>query len=86
MDISVETVLKIAEVLSILGGGGVVAFRLGRTAQRMEASMDLQRAQISELQGEVKGLRSLMTQVALQDQRLTMMDHRIEELRSVRGP
>lgn len=82
-EVSVDTTLKIAEVLSILAGGGMVAYRLGRTTQRLEASMELQRNQISELQGEVKGLRALMTQVALQDQRLNILDRRIEEVRQM---
>ncbi len=86
IEISVDTTLKIAEVLSFLAGAGLVAFRVGRTTQRLEAAMELQRMQIADLQIEVKELRALMTKVALQDQRLNILDQRIDELRVQRRP
>lgn len=83
MDISVDTALKIAEVLSILTGGGMVAYRLGRTTQRIEAAMELQRTEISELQGEVKELRALMVQVALQKERLDRHSLQLDRLEAL---
>lgn len=80
MDISVDVALKIAEIVSIIAGGGVVAYRLGRTTERMEQSMELQRDQIVTLQDDVKELNKLLTEVALQKQRLDMHSAQIEEL------
>ena len=80
MDVSVDVALKIAEIVSIIAGGGVVAYRLGRTTERMEQSMVLQREQIEALQGDVKELSKLMVEVALQKQRLDMHAAQIEEL------
>ena len=80
MDVSVDVALKIAEIVSIIAGGGVVAYRLGRTTERMEQSLVLQREQIEALQGDVKELSKLMVEVALQKQRLDMHAAQIEEL------
>lgn len=79
MDIPVETALRIAEILSILSGGGAVAYRLGRTTQRMEQAMETQRSELNELRGSVKELSRLMTEVALQKQRLDMHQAQLEE-------
>ncbi len=80
MDVSVDAILKVAEIVSIIAGGGTVAYRLGRTTERMEQAMLLQRAQITELQEDVKELNKVMTEVALQKQRLDMHSAQIEEL------
>jgi len=80
IDVSIDTTLRIAEIVSVLVGGGVVAYRLGRTTQRMEASMDMQRLQIKELQADVKELNKLMMEVALQKQRLDIHGAQIIEL------
>jgi len=78
--VSFDTLLKLAEVLSILGGGGLVAFRLGRTTTRVEAAMLLHGREISELKTEMKQVSNLLTQVALQGQRLDTQDKRLDTL------
>ena len=80
MDIPLDTALKIAEVISIIAGGGTVAYRLGRTTERMEQSMSMQRDHIATLQDDVKELNKLLTEVALQKQRLDMHAAQIEDL------
>jgi len=82
IDISLDTTLKLAEIVSILVGGTIVAYRLGRTTERLEAAMATQRDQIAELQHDVKEVNKLLIAVALQDQRLVQQDQRLNTLTS----
>jgi hypothetical protein len=79
-DLPLDIVLKLAEIVSILAGGTVVAFRLGRTTQRVEAAMTQQGYEINSLRAEIKTLSKLITEVALQGQRLDMQDKRLDTL------
>jgi TolA-binding protein len=79
-EISLDIALKVAEIVSVLGGGTVVAFRLGRTTQRVEAAMTQQGYEINSLRDEIKTLSKLITEVALQGQRLDMQDKRLDTL------
>jgi hypothetical protein len=90
--LSPENLLKLAEVASILGGGVVVAFRLGRTTQRFETAVSMQGRQINMLQADVRELNKLMTEVAVQATelnsiraRIDLMDKRYEEMRHGEG-
>jgi hypothetical protein len=90
--LSPENLLKFAEIASILGGGFVVAFRLGRTTQRVEISLNTQGEQINMLQLDVRELNKLMTAVAVQAtelnsirSRIDLMDERYEEMRHGAG-
>ncbi len=58
----------------------MVAFRLGRTTQRVEAAMTQQGHEINSLRDEIKTLSKLITEVALQGQRLDMQDKRLDTL------
>lgn len=80
IEVSFDATLKIAEVITLLGGGGVLAYRLGRASQRLEAAMEMQRTQITELQQEVKEVGKVLTVVALQDQRLDMLTSRVDRI------
>lgn len=77
---ALDTALKVIEVVSILGGGGLVLIRLGKTTGRVEAAMKLQAEEIADLKGEVKVVNKLLTDVAVQKQRLDTMDMRIDTL------
>ena len=88
----VAIAVGIAQIVSILGGGGLVAYRLGRTSQRMESSIDLQKQlslqngeEIRELKSEVKALNALMTEVALQKSAIERLEHWYDELRRGEG-
>ena len=84
MDVSVDIALKVAEIVSIVAGGGTVAYRLGRTTERMEQAMAMQREQIISLKDDVKELNKLMTDVALQKQRLDMHAAQLAALEELR--
>jgi len=88
----VAIAVGIAQIVSILGGGGLVAYRLGRTTQRMESSIDLQKQlslqngeEIRELKSEVKALNALMTEVALQKVAIERLEQWYDELRRGEG-
>lgn len=77
---SIDSILKLCEIGSILIGGGLVFFRLGETTSKMEAAMKAQASEISELKEDVKVVSRLLTDVAVQDQRLNTIDKRLEVL------
>jgi hypothetical protein len=87
-DMSLDTVLRVIEIISIIGGGGLVAFKLGRSTEKMQASIEVQTISakrqsddIADLKHEIKQLGAILTKLALQEQRLDMLDKRYEELR-----
>lgn len=91
-DVSLDTILRVVEIASIICGGGLVAFKLGRSTEKIQASIDVQAqaasyqaGEIASLKAEMKKLSDILTQLALQGQRLDMLDKRYEELRHGEG-
>lgn len=90
--VTLDNALKVIEIASILGGGGLVAFRLGRTTSRVEGVLQAQNliltqqsAEISDLKTETKKLGDVLTQLAVTGQRLDTIDKMIWELRHGEG-
>ena len=83
--VSLDTIFKLIEIVSILGGGGLVAFRLGKNSQVVREAMRQQAAEIASLKDEIKELSKLVTEVAVQSKRLDMLEQRYEELRHGEG-
>ena len=90
--LTVDNILKVFEILSIIGGGALVAFKLGRTTARVEASLERQNdiltsqsAEISELKTETKKLGDVLTAIAVQDARIGRMEEDIREIKHGRG-
>ena len=93
--ISLDSIFKLAEIVSILSGGSFVAFRLGRTSKNVETALAIHaqafvstRDDVIDLKKDVKELNAVLTSVALQGQRLDMisqqlntLDKRYDELR-----
>lgn len=65
-----ETALRIFEIGSILGGGAVILFKLGRAIERFEGVGKIQGGQINEMKESIKSLADLMTKQALASQRM----------------
>lgn len=91
-NLSLDQILKLVEIISILGGGALVAFKLGRTSSRFEAALDQQKAliqlqseEISELRIETKKLGDVLTAIAVQGNRLDRVEADIRELRHGKG-
>jgi hypothetical protein len=92
MDLSLETMLRIGEILSILGGGGVVAFRIGRSTSRVEGVIKAQalvstqhRDDIFELKTEIRKLNDVLQTLAAQQERMQGLQRQIDEMRHGRG-
>ncbi len=83
--VSIDTAFKLIEIASILGGGGLVSFRLGRNSQVVREAMRQQAAEIAMLKDEIKELSKLVTEVAVQSSRLDMLEKRYDELRHGEG-
>jgi len=82
---SLDTAFKLIEIVSILGGGGMVAFRLGKNSQVVREAMRQQAAEIAALKDEIKELSKLVTEVAVQSKRLDILERRYDELRHGEG-
>jgi hypothetical protein len=85
--ISFDNILKIAEVLSIIGGGGLVAFKLGRSTTRVETAMALQGSavatmqdEVKELKAEIKKLAEIASLQAVQTERMNQQAERINRV------
>lgn len=90
--ITLDTILKGAEILSILGGGGMVAFRLGRTATKLQASLELQNmileqqsAEIVDLKLETKKIAGVLIQLAVYENRMDRLEEDLREMKHGRG-
>ena len=97
--LSLGNLLQLAEIVSILGGGALVAVGIGRFSGNIAANMRLQATEIKALQIEIKALQDeiktlskLLTEVAVQRQqivdlhrRLDAHDRALEELRRGEG-
>ena len=83
--ISIDTAFKLIEIVSILGGGGLVAFRLGKNSQVVREAMRQQATEIAALKDEIKELSKLVTEVAVQSKRLDILEQHYEELRHGEG-
>lgn len=73
------------QVLSVLGGGGMVAYKLGQSNQRQESTSVQTAAAISEIKIEIAALRTLMTDVALQKAEIAQLRQWYDELRRGEG-
>jgi hypothetical protein len=89
---TLDLVLKIGNLVIMLGGGGMIVWRMSRMATRFELIGDAQAKEITEIKNEVTAMRVLMTAVAVQKERLdsqgerlNLLDRRYEELRHGEG-
>lgn len=89
---TLDLVLKIGNMVIMLGGGGVIIWRMSRMATRFELIGDAQAREISEIKNEMTAMRVLMTSVAVQKERLdgqaerlNLLDKRYDELRHGEG-
>lgn len=91
-DFSLDSALKIIEIISLVGGGGLIVFRLGRTTERVEQTLAAQNKllerqgdEIRELKEETKKHNDVMMQIALQKKDIDLLNARYEELRHGEG-
>jgi len=89
---TLDLILKIVTLFSIVGGGGVIVWRMSRMATRFELIGATQAKEISEIKNEITAMRTLMTAVAVQKERLdsqaerlNLLDRRYDELRHGEG-
>jgi hypothetical protein len=80
MPADLDLSIKVVELVGFLGSAALILFRMGRITERFEMIGKHQAAEITELKLGVEKLSLLMTEVALQKQRLDTMDRRQETL------
>ena len=69
------------QIFSVLGGGGMVAYKLGQSNQRQESTSSQTASAINEIKTELAALRTVMTDVALQKQELAQLRSDLGQLR-----
>jgi flagellar motor component MotA len=91
-DFNLAVLLQIAEIASILCGGGLVAFGLGRTTSRVESALKMQNEmmqqqaeEITELKSEARKIADLLTAIAVQGTRLDRLEADIRDLKHGKG-
>jgi acyl carrier protein phosphodiesterase len=89
---TLENVLRIAEILGVIGGGTIVMVGLGRTTGRLEAAIKQQADEIKIMRDDIREINKVLSLVAVQatrldvvDQRLQSIDNRYEDLRRGNG-
>lgn len=87
-----DLVIKLGTLVSMIGGGGIIIWRISRMATRFEMFGRAQADEIKEIKNEMVAMRALMTAVAVQKERLdgqaerlNLLDRRYEELRHGEG-
>lgn len=83
--VTIEWSLRLAEIAVIIGGTFTLAIKIGRAVERFELVGRQQGDEIKELKDDIRILNNLVTQIAVQDTRLNMIDARVEELRHGKG-
>jgi hypothetical protein len=76
--ITLESLLRLFELIAIVGGGGILLFKLGRAVSRFEIVGEAQAREITQLKDTVKSVADLITKYALQTQRLDNCMDRLE--------
>ena len=90
--LTLDTTLRLAELVTLVGGGVVIVFRMGRMTERFELIGQRQADEISELKRAVGRFGDVLTDLAVQKNRLdgqaeriNLLDRRYEELRHGEG-
>lgn len=83
--LNLDAALKILEIVSIVCGGSVVVFKLGRVSNRVEEAIKGQAADISELKEDMKVISKLLIEMAVQKSRIDSIEKRVDELRHGEG-
>jgi hypothetical protein len=83
----IDTAVRVIEGLAVLCGGGFTIFKLGRVSQAFESAIKRQEEiatgqanEIGELRTEIKGLGAIMTDMAVQSQRLDNQGERMNAI------
>jgi methyl-accepting chemotaxis protein len=100
----VDLAFKLLEIISIVGGIALGLREMGKASAKTDSSLkqqndtlERQSKAMSGMQEDIKALNKIVTEVALQNQRVDMMakqmdrlEHRIDELRHgdgwIKGP
>lgn len=77
---SVDIVLKVSEILAIVGSAALALIAVGRSTSRVELQLSRQTEDITDLKDDVKKLSEVITTVALQGQRMDNFSDRLNSL------
>lgn len=87
-----DTAIKLIELLTFLGGGSLILVRLGQYAGKFEQMTRRQSDEIKDLKNEVKEIKTVVSDLAVQSnridnisQRMTQLDEKVERLRQGHG-
>lgn len=86
--VTLDLIIRFAELLAIICGGGAVIWRLSATVARFEGIGRQQAKEIKELKDGLDKMTAVLTTIAVQDTRInhlsatiTRLENSVEELR-----
>ncbi len=71
-----ETLLRVLEIISFVGGGGVIIWRMANMTTRFEMVGVRQAEEIKELKKGIEGLSSVLVTLATQSGRIDRIEDR----------
>lgn len=83
--IDLDVALRLAEIVSIVGGGLIVVIQTARVGGRLEEGNKLQAKRLEALENDVKALNKVITEVAVQQARINNIERDLRELRHGEG-
>lgn len=81
----VSIVVACVQVLAFVGGGLAVSYRIGQSMSRLDQYSEIHTRAIASLNDEMKVMRGLMTEVALQKRDIEQLRSWYDELRHGEG-
>lgn len=79
-ELSVGLATLAVELVTIIGSVGIVVYKLGSVVTRFEAIGEKQAGEIGELKEDVKAVSKILTEVALQNQRQSALEERVNRI------
>lgn len=81
-NLSLSDILQIVQLSAVLSGGAFAFLKFGRLIERFELTGAQQSEQIQALREEVKAMNLVLSNQAVQNEKLNHMDGRITRLES----
>lgn len=76
----VSIIIAVIQTSAFIGGGIAVAYRIGKSMQRLDQYAESHGAAITELKDDITAMKNLMTDMALQKLEMATQKQAIERL------
>jgi len=77
---TVQIVVNLVTLIALMGGGGILVFKIGRAVSKFEVVAEHQAIDIKEIRMDVKIIGDATLKLALQEERMTAISRRMTNL------